>query len=49
MDNAAECPECGTRGYLIFPSYGNCQICLRLRLEFIERVYSPPSASEVRS
>jgi hypothetical protein len=27
------CPECGTRGYLILPSYGSCQTCLKLRLE----------------
>ena len=27
------CPECHTRGYLILPSYGHCQICLRLRYE----------------
>lgn len=34
--NDAKCPECGTRGYLVLPSYGNCQTCLALRLKFLE-------------
>lgn len=36
----SSCPECGTRGYLVWPSYGNCQICLRLRIEFLEQRWS---------
>jgi hypothetical protein len=32
-NSAVKCPECGTKGYLIWPSYGNCQTCLKLRLD----------------
>lgn len=30
------CPECETPGYLIFPSYKDCQTCLKLRTEATE-------------
>lgn len=30
------CPECETPGYLIFPSFKDCQTCLKLRTEAIE-------------
>ena len=33
----AKCPECQTSGYLVLPSYGNCQTCLGLRLGRISR------------
>jgi hypothetical protein len=36
LSDATPCPECGWRGYLAWPSYGNCQTCLRLRLEYLE-------------
>lgn len=38
-----QCPECGTRGYLVWPSYGNCQTCLRLRHEFLNQVFGVAS------
>jgi len=38
-----ECPECGTRGYLVLPGYGGtkktnykpCQTCTAMRLDFL--------------
>ena len=32
-----KCPECGTRGYLILPGFNNCQTCLKLRLEVLDK------------
>lgn len=32
-----KCPECGTRGYLVLPGRGDCQTCLKLRVEAFER------------
>lgn len=35
-----ECPECGMEGYLIVPSYRDCQTCLRLRLKQLDERFS---------
>lgn len=37
-----DCPECETRNYLILPSYGNCQTCLKLRIEWLEAALPRP-------
>lgn len=35
-----KCPECGTRGYLLLPGYGNCKTCLALRVAFLNEHYT---------
>lgn len=40
------CPECGTRGYLILPSRGNCQTCLALRLRYLNACFPNSGGSE---
>jgi hypothetical protein len=37
--NDVKYPECGTRGYLILPSYGDCKTCLTLRLAYLDHAY----------
>ena len=45
MDND-KCPECGTRGYLVLPSYGNCKTCLALRIAFLEKRFPPEAKAD---
>ncbi len=45
----ARCPECDTRGYLIWPGYGNCQVCLKLRMAQVETWDERLKASAPRS
>jgi hypothetical protein len=40
------CPECGQRGYLILPSRSNCQTCLRLRAEYLDKSVPKGSIDE---
>jgi hypothetical protein len=35
-----KCPECGTRGYLLLPSYGNCKTCLALHITFLDKCFA---------
>lgn len=35
----AKCPECGTRGYLILPSRGDCKTCIVLRLAYLNTCF----------
>ena len=40
-----DCPECGYPDYLVWPSYKDCQICLRLRLERLDRAFARHAAA----
>ena len=33
------CPECDQENYLIWPGYGKCQTCLKLRMAFIDQCF----------
>lgn len=39
------CPECGYADYLVWPSYKDCQTCLRLRNENLSRAFARHAAA----
>jgi hypothetical protein len=39
-----DCPECGYANYLVWPSRKDCQTCLRLRLERLDRAFARHAA-----
>jgi hypothetical protein len=41
----SKCPECGWENYLVWPSYKDCQTCLRLRIENLNRAFARHAAA----
>lgn len=39
------CPECECKNYLVWPSRKNCQTCLKLRVENLERSFAKHAAA----
>lgn len=39
------CPECKTEHHSILPSYGNCQTCLKARMDYLDNLPKLPRGS----